>query len=120
MAALTKLTIIKLIELILVIVLLVLHYDTVNGTSYEELLSMTAFGGYLIILIGIFAGATTGTPVNRRIDLYFTLVGCVLFIVTGIMIFNNQRVKHMVRGILAVIEGVLFLVDAVFTFRGEA
>ncbi|KAF7405810.1 hypothetical protein HZH68_005179 [Vespula germanica] len=90
---------------------------------------MGTFGGYLIILVGLFAGNIMGTPVNRRVDLFFSLVGCVLFIITGalnIQYFDELAYKSsfrdigLTKGSISIIQGALFLIDSFLTFRGEA
>lgn len=56
---------------ILVCILVGLHYNSMEKYANHSLLISTgAYGGFLIILIGLFAGAVMGTPVNRRIVSY--------------------------------------------------
>ncbi|XP_035725640.1 uncharacterized protein LOC118443184 [Vespa mandarinia] len=125
----TRLSIIKLFELILVCILIGLHYHSFKGDSDIEMITMGTFGGYLIILVGLFAGSIMGTPVNRRVDLFFSLIGCVLFIVTGalnIKFFDEYIQKGSLRdtgltkGSISIIQAALFLIDSFLTFRGEA
>lgn len=125
MVTVSRLTLIKLFELILVCIIIGLHYDnpTVYGTTTGHLLTVGTFGGYLIILIGLFAGGMMGTPVNRRVDLFFSLMGCVLFIAAGALIIDNHKNSGgsiVAKGSLSIVEGILFFIDAVLTFRGEA
>ncbi|XP_076169014.1 uncharacterized protein LOC143147560 [Ptiloglossa arizonensis] len=130
MATLTRLSIIKFLELLIVCVLIGLHYNSFNATSqHTTMITIGTFGGYLIILVGLFAGSLMGTPVNRRVDLFFSLIGCALFIVAGALnidYFSNMvhrssfRDTGLAKGSISIIEGVLFLVDAFLTFRGEA
>ncbi|XP_011498300.1 PREDICTED: uncharacterized protein LOC105362529 [Ceratosolen solmsi marchali] len=128
MGNITRLTLIKLLELILVCILLGLQYHTYIGDLHEQMLATGTFGGYLIILVGLFAGGIMATPVNRRVDLFFSLVGCALFIAVGSMVISNHqylanssvRDKYMAKGSISIIEGFIFLVDAILTFRGEA
>ncbi|XP_046433126.1 uncharacterized protein LOC124185936 [Neodiprion fabricii] len=130
MASLTKLSIIRLFELVMVCVMLGLEYHSLAASSnYTIMLTMGTIGGYLIILVGLFAATMMGTPVNRRVDLFFSVVGCVLFIIVGAVTidyyqhvsnYQNLRDIGLSKGSIAVIEGVFFLVDAVFTFRGDA
>ncbi|XP_046751183.1 uncharacterized protein LOC124414242 [Diprion similis] len=130
MASLTKLSIIRLFELVIVCVLLGLQYHSGAASSiYAGMLTMGTIGGFLIILVGLFAATMMGTPVNRRVDLFFSVVGCVLFIIVGAVTidyyqhasnYQNVRDIGLSKGSLAVIEGIFFLADAVFTFRGEA
>ncbi|XP_053983922.1 uncharacterized protein LOC128887305 [Hylaeus anthracinus] len=129
MASLTRLSIIKFLELLIVCVLIGLHYHSFKaGVVHTAMITMGTFGGYLIILVGLFAGSLMGTPVNRRVDLFFALIGCALFIVAGalnIELFQNMyrssfRDTGLAKGSISIIEGAIFLVDAFLTFRGEA
>jgi hypothetical protein len=61
-------------------------------------------------------------------DLFFSLVGCALFVAVGSIVISNHqylsatslRDKYMAKGSISIIEGFVFLVDAILTFRGEA
>jgi hypothetical protein len=46
-----------------------LHYHSqVGSNSFHELMIISAaFGGYIVILVGILTGIFTGQPVNKRI-----------------------------------------------------
>lgn len=130
MATVTRLSIIKFLELILVCIIIALHWHSWNaGERYATMITMGTMGGYLIILVGLFAGALMGTPVNRRVDLFFSLIGCALFITTGALVidyFNDYAFKTsfrdtgLAKGSMCILEAGFFLLDAVLTFRGEA
>ncbi|XP_043489561.1 uncharacterized protein LOC122516073 [Polistes fuscatus] len=129
MVNITRLTIIKFFELILVCILIGLHYNSFyEGDKHTEMITMGTFGGYLIILVGLFAGSLMATPVNRRVDLFFSLIGCALFVAAGalnIKHFDKRsdtsiRDTGLAKGSISIIQGVLFLVDAFLTFKGEA
>jgi len=53
----------------LAITCMVLHYySQMWGASFHELMIISAaFGGYIVILVGILTGIFTGQPVNKRI-----------------------------------------------------
>ncbi|KAL0116498.1 hypothetical protein PUN28_009870 [Cardiocondyla obscurior] len=129
MATITRLSIIKFLELILVCILIGLHYNSFNaGDQHTAMITMGTFGGYLIILVGLFIGSVMGTPVNRRVDLFFSLIGCALFIAAGALNIDYfQKLVHksafrdtgLAKGSISIIEGIVFLVDAFLTFRGE-
>ncbi|XP_033210403.1 uncharacterized protein LOC117168759 [Belonocnema kinseyi] len=130
MAQITRLSIIKFLELLIVIVLLVLHAysDDVATEQHTRFLTMGTIGGYLIILVGLFAGGIMGTPVNRRVDLFYSVIGCALFIVVGVLNIqafdrlykSKTKDTGIAKGSMAIIEGALFFLDAIFTFRGDA
>ncbi|EFN64937.1 hypothetical protein EAG_15298, partial [Camponotus floridanus] len=116
---------------LLVCILIGLHYNSFNsGDQHTSMITMGTFGGYLIILVGLFIGSVMGTPVNRRVDLFFSLIGCALFIAAGSLNIDffqklstyrssSFRDTGLAKGSLSIIEGVIFLVDAFLTFRGE-
>ncbi|XP_050463433.1 uncharacterized protein LOC126857755 [Cataglyphis hispanica] len=129
MATVTRLSIIKSLELLLVCILIGLHYHSFNaGDQHTAMITMGTFGGYLIILVGLFIGSVMGTPVNRRVDLFFSLVGCALFVATGALNIDyfdkiarksSFRDTGLAKGSISIIEGAIFLADAFLTFRGE-
>jgi hypothetical protein len=103
--------------------------------QHTVLLVNGTFVGFTIILIGLFAGYLMNTPINKRIDLFFSLMGCALFIASGALILqhwtgdnwnakfnqiissNDSKNMGITKGSLAIVNGILFLVDVVFTFR---
>lgn len=124
--AVSRLSIVKFLELALTISCVVLHYKSLGET--DELTVMLVAGtfvGYSIILIGLFAGYLLSNPINKKIDLFFSLLGCAMFIASGVLIlqawesgFKTERRRLAIsKGSLAIINGVLFFFDAVFTFR---
>lgn len=72
------------------------------------------------------AGHAVSTPTNKRIDILYSLLGCALFITAGVLIieeWNNaifktdERKLALTKGGLAIVNGVIFFIDAIFTFR---
>lgn len=67
------------------------------------------------------------TPINKRIDIFFSLVGCAAFVAAGalnIEHFDNAykgktRDYGLAKASLAIINGALFLVDSLLSWRGE-
>jgi hypothetical protein len=66
------------------------------------------------------------TPVNKRIDLFFSIVGCLLFVAVGALVIqewedalvkSERRKIAMAKGSLSIVNGVLFFLDIIFTFR---
>jgi hypothetical protein len=53
----------------LAIICLALHYHSQTGSSsfHELMIISAAFGGYIVILVGILTGIFTGQPINKRI-----------------------------------------------------
>ncbi|XP_058444897.1 uncharacterized protein LOC131426295 [Malaya genurostris] len=124
--AVSRLSIVKFLELALTISCVVLHYKSLGETDEMTILLVAGtFVGYSIILIGLFAGYLLGNPINKKIDLFFSLLGCAMFIASGVLILQawesgfktDRRRMAISKGSLAIINGVLFFFDAVFTFR---
>ncbi|XKL60924.1 hypothetical protein PGB90_007981 [Kerria lacca] len=127
--ALNRLSLIKFIELVLVIACVVLHYNSLESADNLQLFFTSAvFGGYLIIMIGLLLGFFVDTAFGRRTDMYFTVLGGVLFLAAGIMSYNyfsgrliqtEVSKRGMWKAWAAIINGIIFFVDGVFTFRAE-
>ncbi|XP_058835279.1 uncharacterized protein LOC131692310 [Topomyia yanbarensis] len=124
--AVSRLSIVKFLELALTISCVVLHYKSLGETDELTILLVAGtFVGYSIILIGLFAGYLLSNPINKKIDLFFSLLGCAMFIASGVLILQawesgfktDRRRMAISKGSLAIINGVLFFFDAVFTFR---
>jgi len=128
--ALSKLTFGKLLELVLTLTCLGLHYNSMEDLAdkHTKLIVAGTFVGYSIILIGLFAGYIMNTPINKRIDIFFSLVGAALFIASGVLVIQHwedslikfqtdARKYAMAKGSLAIINGVLFFLDTILTFR---
>uniref|UniRef100_U5ESI9 Putative conserved secreted protein n=1 Tax=Corethrella appendiculata TaxID=1370023 RepID=U5ESI9_9DIPT len=124
--AVSKLSIIKLLELALAITCVILHYKSLGERDQITILLVAGtFVGFSIILIALFAGYILNTPINKKLDIFFSLVGCALFIASGVLIiqqwesaFNTETRKiALSKGSLAIINGVLFFFDVIFTFR---
>ncbi|CAH0773933.1 unnamed protein product [Bemisia tabaci] len=126
----TRITGVKFIELILTIIIFFLHYKSFESNDTHSLfLSTATFAGYFIIMLGSFVGYLTGNPINKKIDLFFVVVGAILFLLCGY--FAIDHFSHglrldskstnlgLTKGWLAVLNGVFFVIDAVFTYRGE-
>ncbi|CAG9817897.1 unnamed protein product [Phaedon cochleariae] len=110
---------------VLAIVCLGLHYKSVTNDLNTDIISAAAFGGYIIILIGGFSGHLMTTPFNRRIDIFFCLAGCALFVAAGAMnikIYQDYgksewRDYGLAKGSLAIINGALFLLDSLLMYN---
>lgn len=133
--AFSRLSLIKLLELILTLTCLGLHYNNFNEASSNQhnMLISGTFVGFSVILVGIFAGYLLNTPINKRLDIFYSLAGCAMFIASGALIIqywndsltgkihgafgNEAKNLGYTKGGLAIVNGVIFLVDVVFTFR---
>lgn len=71
------------------------------------------------------SGYVINAPLHRSIDTFFSLVGCVMFITSGILIIEEWegamktevRRSAIAKGSLAIVNGLLFLFDVFFTYR---
>ncbi|XP_055305105.1 uncharacterized protein LOC129569902 [Sitodiplosis mosellana] len=128
--AVSRLSLGKFLELVITITCLVLHYKSMGESDpHAIILASGTFVGYTVILVGLFAGYILSTPINKRIDIFFSLIGCALFIATGALILQDwnggihsalRTETHklaVAKGWLAIVNGVLFFLDVIFTFR---
>lgn len=75
----------------------------------------------------IYLGYLMSTPINRRIDIFFCLVGCAIFVAAGalnIEIYKDYRSTEwrnygLAKASLAIINGAIFLLDSLLTWRGD-
>jgi len=125
--AISRLSIVKFLELALTVACIGLHYNSMTTHKDTELVTSGAFCGFLVILIGGFAGHLMSTPINRRIDIFFCLVGCAAFIAAGALnidYFQDARRSEyrdygLAKASLAIINGAVFLIDSLLTWRGD-
>ncbi|XP_075230498.1 uncharacterized protein LOC142329685 [Lycorma delicatula] len=127
--AISRLTIVKLAELILAVACAFIHYQTFEAeTSFALFVVTSTFGGFAIVVIGVFIGYITGNSVNRNVDLFFCVAGAILYILSGV--FSYQRFTGwtfnkghanlgLTKATLSVIQGIVFVVDGFFTFKAE-
>lgn len=124
--AVSRLSIVKFLELAVTISCVALHYKSLGETDELTIMLVSGtFVGFSIILIGLFAGYMMGNPINKKIDIFFSLIGCAMFIASGVLIlqawesgFKTERRRLAIsKGSLAIVNGVLFFFDSVFTFR---
>ncbi|XP_055682812.1 protein snakeskin-like [Lutzomyia longipalpis] len=124
--AFNRISLIKLLELVLAVSCLVLHYHSLGETdTITIILTSGTFLGFSIILIGLFVCYLINSPIHKRHDIFYSLVGCVLFIAAGALIiqewenaFKTDRRKiALSKGSLSIINGAIFLFDIFFVFR---
>ncbi|KAL4717954.1 hypothetical protein ACJJTC_012993 [Scirpophaga incertulas] len=122
----SRLSIIKFLELALTCSCVALHYHSFNGEVDIGMLVTGTFVGYLIIFAGAAAGYIMQTPTHKRVDVFYSLVGVGLFVASGAVIidrYQNAGRSEIVRynlakASLAIINGAVLLMDAVLTHRG--
>ncbi|XP_050294954.1 uncharacterized protein LOC126735096 [Anthonomus grandis grandis] len=125
MLEISKLSIIKFFELGLAAVCLGFHYRSQTYSFDCDTVSVAAFGGFTIITAGSLMGYLMESPINRKVEVFFCLVGCSLFAAAGTLnlIFFEKYSKSewknygLTKGILAVVDAALFLINSVLTWR---
>lgn len=63
--------------------------------------------------------------INKRINLFYSLMGSGLFLVSGVFIIQawehafrtRTRDLAITKGAVSLINGIIFLMDTIFTFR---
>lgn len=64
-------------------------------------------------------------PINKRLDIFISLMGSCCFIASGVLIIEawehsfrtRTRDLAILKGALAIINGIMFLFDCIFTFK---
>ncbi|KAL0279470.1 UNVERIFIED_CONTAM: hypothetical protein PYX00_001018 [Menopon gallinae] len=124
----SRLSFIKLLELLLTITCVGLHYHSFRAKdTYGEMVTTGTFCGYLIILIGVYAGYLFSMPISKRIDIFYSVAGCALFVASGALAIEQYQNAYksetrdigLAKGSLAIINGLAFLIDAFLSFRSE-
>lgn len=67
------------------------------------------------------------TPINRRIDIFYCLLGCALFVAAGALNIeaykdraNTEEKRYgLAKASIAIIGGAVFLLDSLLTWRGD-
>ncbi|XP_034830981.1 protein snakeskin-like isoform X1 [Maniola hyperantus] len=124
--AISRLSIIKFLELALTCSCVALHYHSYNAEPEVGMLVTGTFVGYLIIFAGAASGYVMQTPSHKRIDVFYSLVGVALFVASGAVIIDKFQHtsksdwtnKNLAKGSLAIINGAILLFDAIITQRG--
>ncbi|XP_049868726.1 uncharacterized protein LOC126368675 [Pectinophora gossypiella] len=123
--AVSRLSIIKFLELALTCSCVALHYHSYNPEADIGMLVTGTFIGFLIIFAGAAAGYVMQTPSHKRVDIFYSLAGVGLFVASGAIIIdrfqgqsNEFAKKNLAKASLAIINGAVLLLDAVLTQRG--
>ncbi|XP_070074951.1 uncharacterized protein [Drosophila takahashii] len=129
-----RLNVVKFLELGFAVACLVLHFYSFNDRDImTSFLATGTFTGYIIVVIGVFAdivkipGVLMRAPIHKRIDIFFSVLGCTLFVASGVFIIEawefsfrtRTRDLALIKASLSIVNGVLFGFDAVFTFRDK-
>ncbi|XP_065365081.1 uncharacterized protein LOC135958136 [Calliphora vicina] len=123
-----RINLVKFLELGFSVACLVLHYYSFDDRDIlASLLATGTFAGYIVVLFGVFVGTLMRASIHRRIDIFFSIMGCALFIASGVFVIEawehsfrtRTRDLALIKASLAIVNGVLFGFDAIFTFRDK-
>eukprot|EP00088_Acartia_fossae_P039424 TRINITY_DN41042_c0_g1_i1.p1 TRINITY_DN41042_c0_g1~~TRINITY_DN41042_c0_g1_i1.p1 ORF type:complete len:158 (-),score=33.62 TRINITY_DN41042_c0_g1_i1:175-621(-) len=124
----TSTGILKILEIILVLICLMLArfgHDSRGvpfGWQDNDFLGKGTVVGYAIIVPAVLITYLIGSNLSI-LELFINLVGGILFIAVGavtIQFYNNTRSKDstgMALGVLAIITGIVFLIDFIFAIK---
>ncbi|XP_071444277.1 uncharacterized protein [Hetaerina americana] len=117
----------KVIEFLIICICMGLHVNLDMIPLKQYTLVSIVFGGYIIILGGMLLGFLVCERLSRKIDIFYTLLGMALFVAAGGCLISNFSgngkfyYKHVDMGLatgsLAIINAILFLADAIISFK---
>ncbi|KAL1130717.1 hypothetical protein AAG570_011958 [Ranatra chinensis] len=106
-----------------------MHHSTFEAKDTTQLFIVTAtYGGFVVVTVGTFLGLVTNNPVNKTVDVFYCVVGAVLYITAGALSIQHfQGWKYnsstsnlgLTKASLSIVQGALFLVDAFFVYRWQ-
>lgn len=90
-------------------------------------LATGTFCGFIIILLAVFFGFLMKSPMGKRIDIFLSVAGAAAFITSGVFIIeaweNSFRTRTrdvaILKGSVSIINGAVFVLDSLFTFRDK-
>ncbi|XP_075154838.1 protein snakeskin-like [Haematobia irritans] len=120
----------KILELVIAIVCIVL-WETSGNFSSNALIVCGTMGGFAIICGVILIGHVINSVVEKRLNGLFSIIGCVLFVISGALIidqwhdrsdllFKESKRNALAAGSLMIINGAVFLMDTISIFRTRA
>ncbi|XP_037938216.1 uncharacterized protein LOC119671587 isoform X2 [Teleopsis dalmanni] len=124
----SRLDLMKAGELGFAIACLTLHFYSFNDRDIvTSFLATGTFTGFIIVVVGVFAGVLMRAPIHKRIDIFFSVLGCALFVTSGVFIIESweytfrtrTRDLALIKAALSIVNGVMFGFDAIFTFRDK-
>ncbi|XP_046399748.1 uncharacterized protein LOC124166131 [Ischnura elegans] len=120
----------KWVELILAVVSIALLRDSGSfpGLNVDKIVvAYMTLAGFILFNCIIIVGSFNGETLGKITMLLYLLSGAVLFITTGAFIIEHydQKLfnttandKFLASGIIALVNGAVYLVDGFFTRRG--
>lgn len=102
------------------------HYYSFDDSDLVTcFLATGTFCGYIVILIALFASMLVNSKIHKRIDIFYSIIGAALFTTSGVFIIEvwqqafrtRTRDIAMLKGALSIINGILLLLDCIFTYK---
>ncbi|XP_045475864.1 uncharacterized protein LOC123681670 [Harmonia axyridis] len=113
--------VVKSIQLTLTLLCLSLHTQSRTYNFFTEIVSITAFAGFLIIIVGYFiAGAAPS-----RLEIFYAIVGFAFFAAAAYLNFHkfykafdsDEKTFGFIKSGLSLLNAVAFLLEAVLVWR---
>ncbi|XP_014243829.1 uncharacterized protein LOC106663480 [Cimex lectularius] len=118
----------KVVELALAVIIYWLHYETYEAEQLlHQFIIMTAFAGFLIVVIGSLIAYLTGGSNAKHSDFFYCIAGGILYIVAGALSIHHFRKWRfsssttnlgLAKGAMAIIQGFVFFADIFFVYSG--
>ncbi|KAM7347420.1 protein snakeskin-like [Cochliomyia hominivorax] len=119
--------ILKIIELVIAIVCIIL-WETNGSFSNNPLIVCGTMGGFTVICGVFLLGHIINSVVEKRLNGLFSIIGCILFVISGALIidqwhdkseilFKESKRNALAAGSLMIINGAVFLMDTISIFR---
>ncbi|KRF82153.1 uncharacterized protein [Drosophila virilis] len=99
-----------------------------HSYSSQAMLVCGTLTGYLIICSVLSIGHLVGAKLDKRIDILFTVAGCVLFVSTGAIILDrwmncyeiaSEKNTILASGVLAFATAAIFIADTFIIFHAQ-
>uniref|UniRef100_A0A182Y548 Uncharacterized protein n=1 Tax=Anopheles stephensi TaxID=30069 RepID=A0A182Y548_ANOST len=95
-----------------------------TGTPVHDKIQFGSVNSAVCVYV-CFPGYLMKAHLHRRLSIFYSLLGCACFLTSGVFIIEawehafrtRTRDLAITKGSIAVINGVIFLMDTIFTFR---
>ncbi|XP_055913585.1 protein snakeskin [Eupeodes corollae] len=112
----------KVIELGLCIACVIFAEILCGTLSHKPLIVYGTIAGYTVVCSILLVGHILNSIIEKRINALFSIIGCILFIVSGALIidewhdateflYKDSKRDALATGSLMIINGAVFLLD---------
>ncbi|KNC21258.1 hypothetical protein FF38_13896 [Lucilia cuprina] len=113
---------------IVIAIVCIILWETNGNFSNNALIVCGTMGGFTIICGVLLLGHIINSVVEKRLNGLFSIIGCVLFVISGALIidqwhdrsdllFKESKRNALAAGSLMIINGAVFLMDTISIFR---